>query len=208
MKIAIIGNGNVGRAIATNLRGKGHEIRFGLRNPVALGEGEFKSDHIVDAAQWSEVIFMAVPFAALEEVSQHIAHLAGKIIIDATNPLARGTNGLGLSLGHDNSGAEQLQEWLPDLAIVKALNQCGAETIANPSCMQTKPAMFIAGDDTKAKSVVFPLIQDMGFETMDAGNLSAARFLEPFALTWINQAIAKGEGRDWAFSITRTKDKS
>jgi 8-hydroxy-5-deazaflavin:NADPH oxidoreductase len=87
--------------------------------------------------------------------------------------------------------------------VVKTLNQAGAEVMGNASRLSGRPVMFLAGDDAAAKDAAIELVRELGFEALDAGPLRAARLLEPFAMVWINQAIMRGEGRDWAFGVVR-----
>jgi hypothetical protein len=89
---------------------------------------------------------------------------------------------------------------LPQARVVKTLNQVGAEIMENATSLSARPVMFVAGDDDAAKRTVISLVYDLGFEALDAGALRQARLLEPFAMTWINQALLRGAGRDWAFS--------
>ena len=154
---------------------------------------------IAEVALWAEVIVLAVPFAAVEEVAGTIAPAKGKTVIDCTNPIMRSEDGLGLSIGHTTSGAELLQSALPDARIVKTLNQVGAEVMANATGFPHAPVQFVAGDQEEAKATAQILLTGLGFEALDAGGLSKARLLEPFALVWINQALVQGHGRDWAF---------
>ena len=84
--------------------------------------------------------------------------------------------------------------------MVKTLNQVGAEVMEDTSGFAHPPAMFMAGDDEDAKRTVAVLLTDIGFQPLDAGPLHRARLLEPLAMVWINQALLRGHGRDWAFA--------
>ena len=106
----------------------------------------------------------------------------------------------GLTVGHSTSGAEIVQSWLPDVRVVKTLNQVGAEIMADNAGMPHRPVMFLAGNDDGAKQAVSSLLTDLGFEPLDAGDLSKSRLLEPFAMVWINQALFRDRGRNWAFA--------
>ena len=108
-----------------------------------------------------------------------------------------------LERGHTTSGGATLQSWLPGTRVVKTLNQVGAEIMDSAHAMPVRPVMFMAGDDAAAKQTVAGLLTDIGFEPLDAGGLDKARLLEPFALVWINQALARGLGRNWAFAAVR-----
>ncbi|MGP1358139.1 MAG: hypothetical protein ACTS11_16585, partial [Roseicyclus sp.] len=82
----------------------------------------------------------------------------------------------------------------------KTLNQVGAEIMAGNGHLPFRPAMLMAGEDDAAKDAVAGLLRELGFDPLDAGGIAKARLLEPFALVWINQALARGKGRDWAFA--------
>ena len=187
MRIGIIGKGRVGTALATGWAQAVHIVRVAGRTDIA------------EVAAGADVIVRAVPFAALGAVIGSLAPATGKIVIDCTNPISMGAEGLGLSLGHTTSGAEEVQTRLPEARVIKTLNQVGAEVMADTGGFPHPPVQFLAGDDTAAKDTATALLSDLGFEPLDAGGLSQARLLEPFALVWINQAMARQKGRDWAF---------
>lgn len=116
------------------------------------------------------------------------------------NPLGMIDGALGLALGHVASGGETVQGWLPRARVVKTLNQVGAEIMAENACLPHRPVMFMAGEDAAAKAAVAELLADLGFEPLDAGGIAKARLLEPFGMVWINQALMRGKGRNWAFA--------
>jgi predicted dinucleotide-binding enzyme len=204
MRIAIIGAGNVGSAIARGLQGKEHDLRLGVRDPAgssslakALGANVATPK---DAAQWAEVVVLALPWAVAEAAVAALGDLTGKIVIDCMNPIGRTAAGMGLVLGHDTSGGEVVQHWLPGARVVKTLNQVGAEVMADTSGFIHPPVMFMAAEDAAAKAQVAILLADLGFDALDAGGIAMARLLEPMAMVWINQAIFRGKGRNWAFA--------
>jgi predicted dinucleotide-binding enzyme len=121
------------------------------------------------------------------------------------NPLAMQNGRLGLDRGFNTSGAEALASWIPGARVVKTLNQVGAEMMADNAGLPCRPVMFMAGDDSAAKATVSTLLADLGFEPLDAGDLTRARLLEPYGMVWINQAMIQGKGRNWAFAaVSRT----
>ncbi len=128
---------------------------------------------------------------------------AGKILIDATNPIGKTALGPGLSIGFDSSGAETIARLAPDARVFKTFNQSGFENMADATVYKTPPVMFVAGDDDTAKPLVLQLVSDAGFEAVDAGPLHAARLLEPLAMLWIEQGRFRGMGPDFAFSLQR-----
>lgn len=196
MKIGIIGGGRVGGALAKGWAKAGHEVQVASRSADISPK---------QAAEWADVIVLAVPWDAIGDVADAIAPASGKLVIDCTNPLQVGSEGMTLALGHTTSGAEHVQSRLPAANVVKTLNQVGAEVMADTSGFAHAPVQFVAGDDDAAKETAIGLLVDLGFEPFDAGGLSKARILEPFALTWINQALGRGKGRDWAFGAMPRK---
>lgn len=208
MQIAIIGAGAVGSALARAWSRAGHRITLGVRDPsdppqVAADIGaEVASPEVAVVAR--DVVVLALPWAAAEGVVKSLP-LEGKVVIDCMNPLAMREGALGLTLGFADSGAEHVAAWAPAAHVVKTLNQVGAEVMADARRFAQPPAMFIAGDDQGAKDTAATLVRDLGFEPLDAGALKQARILEPLAMVWINQALMRGLGRDWAFTAQRAR---
>jgi hypothetical protein len=204
MRIAIIGTGHVGSAIARGLMGKGHAVTLGARAPqeasaTARATGAAVATPDAAAAQ-AELVILALPWGAAEAAVRALGDLSGKIVIDCMNPLGMVGGALGLTLGHTTSGGEIVQGWLPGAYVVKTLNQVGAEIMAKNDHLPHRPAMFMAGDSDAAKASVARLLTDLGFQALDAGDIAKARLLEPLAMVWINQALMRGKGRDWAFA--------
>jgi 8-hydroxy-5-deazaflavin:NADPH oxidoreductase len=154
------------------------------------------------AATNAEIIFLALPWQVAETAIKDLGDLSGKIVIDCMNPLGMVNGALGLMVGHTTSGREIVAGWLPGARVVKTLNQVGAEIIADAAHMPQQPVMVMAGDDAAAKSAVAILLADLGFISLDAGDITKARLLEPLGMVWINQALLRGKGRDWAFTVT------
>lgn len=206
MRIAIIGAGNVGGAIARGLRGKGHAVTLGARSP---NDAEVKAlaaetgagvDLPAEAAARADLVILALPWGGAEGAVNALGDLAGKVVIDCMNPLGMVGGALGLTIGHTTSGSEMVADWLPGAMVVKTLNQVGAEIMAQNAHLPHRPVMFMAGDSDAAKAQVATLLTDLGFDPLDAGDLTKARLLEPFGMVWINQALFRGKGRNWAFA--------
>jgi predicted dinucleotide-binding enzyme len=204
MRITIIGAGNVGQALGAAWRKAGHEVTYALRTTsgksadgvTAVG---FRVVPLNQAAS-AEVILLAVPWGAVADALRDAGSLAGKIVIDATNPL---TPGLELALGFADSAGETVARLAPGARVVKAFNTTGAENMAKAHAFPAKPMMAVASDDAEAKTIVGKLAAALGFEAVDAGPLKAARLLEPLAMFWIKQAYAQKLGTAFAFSLTR-----
>ena len=212
MKLAIIGAGNVGGALGAAWAQKaGHEIFFGVRDPKAektqklvraIG-AKARAGIAAEAAVFGEMIVLATPWTATETAIRAMGNLAGKILLDSTNPLAVTPSGLGLEVGHSTSGGEMVHNWAAGAKVFKTLNSTGFGNIANPVFNGVKSVMFVAGDDEEHKPKVMALVGELGFEVIDAGPLRNARLLEAHAMLWIDLALVRGQGRDWAFSIVR-----
>lgn len=202
MNIAIIGAGMVGGALGMLWAQKGHHITFGVRDATnekifsllnSIGQN-VQAASIPLAIANAEVIVIAVPATAVEEVVKTRAEWAGKIVIDTTNRFAP-TNS-------SDSVAQDMAGWLPESHIVKAFNSLGANNFASPDFNGIKASMFICGDDSNAKTTVAELINQLGFEVVDVGDLSFAPLLESLAKLWV--AMARGGfGRDFAFKILK-----
>lgn len=211
MRIAIIGTGAVGAAIARGLKGKGHAVTFGTREPEAdkmraLAEAtDATAATPAVAVAGAELVILALPWEAAEAVVKALPGLAGKVVIDCMNPLGRTAAGLGIVLGHSTSGGEEVARWLPQSHVVKTLNQVGAEVMADARALPHAPVMFMAGNDAGAKALAGQLLTDLGFEALDAGDITKARLLEPFAMVWINQALLRGKGRRWGFAAVEAR---
>ena len=206
MWIAIIGAGNVGQALGRGWTRAGHAIVFGVPDPTQakypnLAAAQLKLPRI--AVEGAEAIVLATPWDKTEAAIASLGDLRGRLVIDCTNPLTMTANGLSLALGFERSGGERVAAWAKGAAVFKTLNQTGAENMAEAARFAVKPAMFVAGDDAAKKPVVMQLLRDLGFEPIDAGPLANSRLIEPLALLWIDQALKRGRGRDFAFALVR-----
>ncbi len=190
MKIAFIGIGNVGFAIANNLQKKGHEIIIANNDEKsesvkkALSQNaNMKVAKVQDAVNMSEAVFLATPYQANEQALKGIK-FNGKLLVDCTNPVGPGFIHV---LNSVKSGSEVVQELAPDALVVKAFTIYGFENFidSNYPGYNVKPAMLIAGNDANAKKTLSLLVTDMGFETMDTGNLRQALHLEHMTLLWV-----------------------
>lgn len=207
MTISIIGAGNVGMALGQAFTQRGERVVFGVTNAVkyqdavaALGPNASlaKTEQAIEA---SDLVILAVPYAAVHPIAQSTPDWKGKVLVDATNPLAPGLSGL--ILGTTTSGAEELARAARNARVVKAFNTTGAENMADSRYPQVAPMMPVCGDDADARRRVMALATLIGFDAVDMGPLMAARYLEPFAMTWIHLAFRQGYGRQFAFSLQR-----
>jgi len=205
--IAIVGAGNVGMALARAFIAKGESVVFGVPHPdkyqeivSALGPAA-RIASTADAVAASELVILATPYSAALGVAQSVADWQDRILVDATNPLAPGL--AGLSVGTTTSGAEEIAKTAHGARVVKAFNTTGAENMADSRYAGGQVFMPVCGDDAEARSRVIALATLIGFDAVDCGDLKVARYLEPFAMTWIHMAIKLGHGRSFAFARLR-----
>lgn len=200
MNVAIIGSGNVGRALAQALWRAGHSVAFGSKGADTTHPDE---TGIAEAVASADATILATPFDAASDVIAAAGGFAGRILIDATNPLSMTEHGLGLTIGRDTSGAETIAAMAPEAHVFKTFNQTGFENMANATAYTARPVMFVAGDDAASKAQVLALVDSTGFEAVDAGPLRAARLLEPLAMLWISLGRLGSFGPDFAFTLQR-----
>lgn len=209
MKIAIVGAGNVGMALGRGWGKEGHRILYGVADPRRERTEQIKSKQPgaevainADAARAAEIVVYATPWEATESAIRESGDLTGKIVIDATNPLKPDASGL--VCGFSISGGEQVAQWAKGAEVFKTMNQIGFGLMDHPTFKgAAKPVMFVAGEGT-GKPKVVQLVTELGFESVDVGGLEYARLLEPYAMLWIHLALARGQGRDFAFSLLRS----
>jgi 8-hydroxy-5-deazaflavin:NADPH oxidoreductase len=188
-KLGILGNGNVGSALARGLKRAGHEVR-------AVGED---AAAIRDVAGWGEVVILAVPFGAIDDVVKTAGEaLSGKTVIDVTNALDANMN---LAIGYTTSGAEELQKKLPRSRVVKAFNTVFAQHMDTGKLGDERLTTFVAGDDAAAKKAVLELARQIGFDAVDAGPTKNARLLEPFGFFNIQLGYGLNMGTQIGFTL-------
>jgi predicted dinucleotide-binding enzyme len=176
MKIAVIGIGNVGGTLGRRWARMGHRVTFGVRDPDSAKVRKLLSEagdnalaaSVRAAAADADVVVLAVPWREARAAIQDAGDLAGKVLVDCTNPIAPG---LQLALGTTTSGAEQVGGWAKGAQVVKAFNTTGFENMANPLYGGERTAMLICGNDADAKRVVSKLIEELGFVAVDTGSL-------------------------------------
>lgn len=207
MKVAILGTGAVGQVLARGLLGLGHEVTFGTRDPsgdsakkAAAAAPGAKTAQFADAARGADFAVLATAWSGTQGALQLAgsANLAGKVLIDATNPLDASGGAPKLALGFSTSAGEQVQAWAPQAKVVKAFNTVGNGLMVKPK-LAAAPTMFIAGNDAGAKEMVTGLLKQFGWLASDLGGIEAARYLEPFAMVWITHAF---KNKKFDFALT------
>lgn len=208
MNIAIIGAGRVGAALGTRWAVAGHAVMYGVRRPddpkmVPLLEGtpNGRAGSVAQAAAFGDVVVLATPWSATESAVRAAGKLAGKVVVDVTNPLTETFSGL--TVGHTSSGGEMVAGWAKGAKVVKTLNSTGSNNMLDPKYGEDAVTMFVCGDDAAAKATVSELVKALGFDVVDAGPLASARLLEPLAMLWISLAYAWGQGTEIAFRLMR-----
>lgn len=204
MKIAIIGTGNVGGALATNWAKAGHEIFLGTKSVSTFADTHLlknpntKLYNVSESARHADIILIAAVPQATKDIAEQIKECATeKVIIDAMNSIQTKPKGFLTSF-------EALKHYLPNSEIVKCFNTTGFENMANPIYDNEGIDMFVAGDSKKGKEVTTQLALDAGFSTCwDFGGDDKTELLEHFALSWINLAIMQRHGRNMAFKVIK-----
>jgi predicted dinucleotide-binding enzyme len=185
MKTAIIGAGNVGKALAGSFVRAGHGVTLSAAHAdhaqaAAEATGAQAAATAREAVAGADVVVLAVPYGALLALVDELGDaLTGKIVIDATNPLRDDYTGLAVG---GTSAAEQVQERAKGAKVVKAFNSALAARQAEPRVADLQSDGFVAGDDEQAKATVLELVGSIGFNPIDAGALEVARALEGLAL--------------------------
>lgn len=198
MNIAIIGRGSVGGALGKALARAGHRVVYGVRAPKAADEAGN-----AQAAAGAEAIILATPWHLTADALASCGPLAGKIVIDATNPLEMGPEGPSLAYPPEGSGAQMLAARAPGAHVVKCFNQTGFAAMGDAGAYAVRPMMMVAADDAAARALAARLAGEIGFEPLDMGPLANARLLEAVAMTWVELAMKRGLGRDFAFAVAR-----
>lgn len=206
MHIAIIGAGQVGRTLGDAFARVGHAVCYGTRDPARAAArlpepGRASLLPTAEAIEDADLCVLALPYAAALSVASGVADWGNRVLVDVTNPLAPGL--AGLTVGTTSSSAEQIARQARRARVVKAFNTTGVENMANPRYGDARVCMPVCGDDDEARGRVLALAADIGFEPLDCGTLSAARYLEPFAMTWIHLALRMGQGRQFGFGVLR-----
>ena len=191
--IAIIGTGEVAGGLGPEFAALGHDIVYGSREPdrdsvrelVARTGEDASATTQADAVAGADIVVLAVPWYAVEEVVANIGDLSGKVVIDPTNPRMVGEDGL-RDFAIDPSNAEWIQRWAPQSRVVKAFNTMGWETMVDPDSTGGPVTVPIVGDDAEAKAVVAGLIEGMGLEPVDLGPVRYAHVVEGMYIVWGN----------------------
>lgn len=193
MRIAIIGSGNVGGALAGTFNRSGHQVLLAARDlektrRVAQETGAQAAESAAAAAGSAEIVVLAVPYGALSEVAREIRDdVRDKVVIDLTNP--------GPQTGDGRSAAEQLADELPEAHVAKALNTLFGAFMAQPDLREQRVDALFATDSDTARGVLAELLTTLGFRAIHAGGLETARQME--AMAWLNIQLQMRYEGDW-----------
>lgn len=186
MKITLIGTGNMGSAFALRLSQAGHDTRLTGRDldkarALAAQYPNVEAYPADQALGDSAVVIVATAYADALPALRSLGDLSGKVVIDITNPLT--PDYMGLTLGHSTSAAEEIARALPEVQLVKAFNTLFAQVLADGPAFADgqRGSVFVASDSERAKQTAMALADSFGFDTVDAGGLVNARYLEPLA---------------------------
>jgi predicted dinucleotide-binding enzyme len=202
-KVAVLGSGQVGQVLADGFLKHGHEVMRGSRDATKLAawkEGAGPKAHagtFAEAAKWGEIVVLAVKGSAAESAVEQagLGNVAGKTVIDATNPIADAppTNGvLKFFTDLNESLMEKLQKKAPEAHFVKAFSCVGNALMVDPKMTGGPPTMFICGNDKGAKDEVKKVLTQFGWDTSDMGAVEAARAIEPLCMLWCIPGLTGG----------------
>jgi len=208
MKVGVLGSGDVAKVLAGGFLKHDHDVMIGTRSADKLADWARQNPkgrvgHFADTARFAELVVLAVKGTAASEAlrAAGAANLAGKTVLDATNPIADAppANGvLKFFTNLDESLMERLQHEFARARFVKAFNSVGNACMVNPQFKGGKPTMFICGNDDAAKKTVTGVLDQFGWETADMGKAEAARAIEPLCMLWCIPGFLRN---DWAHAF-------
>jgi hypothetical protein len=207
MKIAVIGPGSMGAGLGRHLAAAGHEVRVGSRDAERAREkaseiGASFGGGYHEAAAEADALLLTIPWWGVDEVLGELGDApSGAVLIDVTNPYKDDTFAELVEFS-GSSGAEEIQRKVPGVRVVKAWNTVFAPVVASgPDFGGQAASVFVAGDDAEAKETVMRLARELGYDPVDAGPLSSARFIEPLAGLMVRMAYGLGRGPNQALKL-------
>ena len=203
VKVGILGSGDVGKVLAKGFLKNGYQVAIGSDHPEKLTEfkrenPEMETATFEEAAQSGDIVVVCVKGTVAEKIVEKVKkHITGKTVIDTTNPIADAPpqNGvLKYFTSLEESLMERLQKIAPDAQFVKAFNSIGSALMVNPEFGDdTKPTMFICGNNDDAKKKVHEILEKFGFEVEDMGKVESARAIEPLCILWCIPGFLRNE---------------
>lgn len=212
--VAILGNGVVGVALAKGFADLGYRVVFGTRDvgggktrdALAAVQGS-RAASFAEAAKSAHLAVVALPWSGLQSglTAAGAEPLAGKLVIDASNPLDFTGGAPTLTVGFTDSAGETVQRLLPRSKVVKAFNTVPAAYMVRPKLPDGTPDLFIAGNDGAAKDEVARVARGFGWRTpVDLGDITASRLLEPLAMVFITYAVRNNY---WTHALSMLNQK-
>ncbi len=202
-RVGVLGSGQVAQILAAGFQKHGHEVMIGSRTPAKLadwaaGQVGIQTGTFDQTAAFGDIIVLAVQgrVAAQALDLAGVDNIAGKVIIDPTNPISDEAPDHGVLryfTGPNESLMEQLQTRFPAARFVKAFNSIGGPFMVDPRFPGGKPTMFICGDDADAKNQVTAILVDFGWEAEDVGFVQSARALEPLCQLWCAPGLLRNQ---------------
>jgi 8-hydroxy-5-deazaflavin:NADPH oxidoreductase len=201
-KIGILGSGQVAQSLAVGFIRHGYDVMVGSRDTSKLEAWQHKNSQaqlgsFQDAARFGENIVLAVKGSAAESLVKSLSpHLAGKVVLDTTNPIADSPpdNGvLKYFTTLDNSLMEKLQTIVPGANFVKVFSIVGNKLMVNPMLPGGRATMFICGNNEEAKKEVTRILDQFGWDAEDMGRIEAARAIEPLCMLWCIPGLLKNQ---------------
>jgi 8-hydroxy-5-deazaflavin:NADPH oxidoreductase len=205
MKIGILGAGSVGKKIAALANKAGHQVKIGLRDSAKSStDNPWQYGTLAEASDFGEIVMIAIPYLACADVLPALGEvLAGKVVIDATNPLTPSWSPV--LLGQENSAGEEIARLLPGSSIVKAFNTVFADIMLDSKIKRDgqSATVFVCSDDRASLALVSTFVESLGFAPVDVGPLCYSRYLEGMAHLNIQLAIGQSGGTNAAFLYHR-----
>lgn len=212
MKVGVLGSGIVAQTLATGFIKHGHEVKIGTSNVSKLNdwaENNTKGSvgSFADTAKFGDIVVLTVKGSAAADVLRAAGaeNFSDKIVIDTTNPIADAppTNGVLTYFTNANESLmERLQNEFKGAQFVKAFNSVGNNVMVNPQYTETKPTMFICGNDEDAKNTVTEILDQFGWETVNMGKVESARPIESLCILWCIPGFMRNE---WSHAFKLVK---
>ena len=210
--IAIIGTGDLGESLGKRLASLDYTIVYGSRNPesdrvkalvAATGE-QVSATTQQKAAQLGDIIFLPIPWPAMETVAQSLGDLDGKIVVDVSDPWTQGDDGYP-ETRVKTSSAEMIQQWNPRAKVVKGLGTMGSMIIDNPEAVDGPVTIPVASDHREAKERIAQIVDEMGLDPVDFGPLRMAGLIEALQIIYMIPLLQR-RSEEWEFFFRRNAD--
>jgi len=206
-KIAVIGTGDLGSAMGLSFAKAGYDVTFGSRTPesdevkelVDGSSAKLRAASQTDAVMDADIVFLSVPWPAMEQVAQSLGGLSGKVVIDVSWPMQQAADGYMESMVATSS-AEMIQSWNPDAKVVK-IGAPGSYLFREPNNLGDKITVFVAADDNGAKQTAAEVLFSVGLRPLDVGPLRHAREIEGMGFLYM-APLLQGRKVGWEYSVS------